>query len=159
MALCGVSPDISLLKWKGGRGVVGQPLPSRKGYPSGIGTRPIPAKHDNTRAGRPIPSDHQGFVHSILLLIERGADINVFSPGLSSSNLLVYTSHPCLYQEKPIHTSGLGVVSASWADTLQRSDSVAVCGNGAWASAISVAARVLVSDFPSYALVLGCPPQ
>ena len=72
MALCGVSPVISLLKRKGGRGVVGQPLPSKRGYPSGIGTRPIPAKHDKTRAGGPIPSEHQGFGHSILLLIERG---------------------------------------------------------------------------------------
>ena len=72
MALRSVSPVISLLKRKGGRGVVGQPLPLKRGYPSSIGTRLIPAKHDNTRAGRPIPSEHQGFGHSILLLIEGG---------------------------------------------------------------------------------------
>ena len=61
-------------------------------------------------------------------------------------------------REKSTHTSGLGVASASWAGILQRSDSVAVCGNGAWASEIRVAARVLASKFPSYVLAPGCPP-
>ena len=61
-----------LLKRKGGGGVVGQPLPMKREYPSGIGTRPIPAKHNNTRAGHPIPSEHQGFSHSLLLLIGSG---------------------------------------------------------------------------------------
>ena len=44
----------------------------KREYPSGIGTRPIPAKHNNTRAGRPIPSEHQGFGHLLLLLIGSG---------------------------------------------------------------------------------------
>ena len=148
----------SLLKRKGGGGVVGQPLPTKREYPSGIGTLPIPAKHNNTRAGRPIPSEHQGFGHSLLLLIGSGANINVFSPGFSSSNLLVYASHRCLYQGKPIHTSGLGVVNASWAGTLRWSDSVAACRNGAWASAIRVAARVLASELCPCVLVPECPP-
>ena len=42
-------------------GVVGQPLLLERGYPSGVGARPTPAKHNNTRAGRPLPSEHQGF--------------------------------------------------------------------------------------------------
>ena len=42
------------------------------GNTSGIGTRPIPAKHNNTRAGRPIPSELQGFGHSLILLIGGG---------------------------------------------------------------------------------------
>ena len=47
---------------EGGKGSSrGNLLPSKRGYPSGIGTRPTPAKHDDTRAGRPIPSEHQGF--------------------------------------------------------------------------------------------------
>ena len=76
-----------------------------------------------------------------------GVDINVFLPGFRHP---IFLSIPVIdvdTREKPTHTSGLGVVSASWA----------VCGNGAWASAIRVAARVLTSDFPPYALALGCP--
>ena len=77
---------------EGGRVVVGQPLPLKRGYPSGIGTLPIPAKHDNTRAGRPIPSEHQGFGHSILLLIERGRRHQRLLAGV------FVIQSPCVYQ-------------------------------------------------------------
>ena len=109
----------SLLKRKGGRGVVGQPFPTKKGNPSGID---IPAKHNNTRdrssntrvwsftplayrkwastsAGynRSSTSSHRGFRHQYLSLYQV---------------IVVYT------RAKPIHTSGLGVGSTSWAGTL-----------------------------------------
>ena len=86
-----------------------------------------------------------------------GVDINVFSPGFRHPIFLSILVIDVYTREKPTHTSGLGVVSASWAGTLRWSDSVAVSRNGAWASAIRVAARVLASDFPPYVLVLGCP--
>ena len=90
--------EFSLLKRKGGRGVVGQPLPLMRGYPSGIGTRPIPAKHNNTRAGHPIPSEHQGFGQLILLLIWNGRRHQRLLARVLSFDLPVYTSHRCLYQ-------------------------------------------------------------
>ena len=86
-----------------------------------------------------------------------GIDINVFSPGFRHPIFLSIPVIDVYTREKPTHTSGLDVVNASWAGTLRWSDSSAVCGNGAWASAICVAARVLTSDFPQYILVLGCP--
>ena len=39
----------SLLKGGGGGGVVGQPLPMKRGNPSGIDPRSTPAKHNSTR--------------------------------------------------------------------------------------------------------------
>ena len=64
---------------------------------------------------------------------------------------------PCLQQQKLIHTSGRGVGSASSAGKLQRSDSWAVCGIGAWASTIHAAVRVLDSEFPPLVSSPGCP--
>ena len=60
MALSGASPVNFTAETEGGRGVVRQLLLLKRGYLSGLGTRPIPVKRDNTRAGRSIPSEHQG---------------------------------------------------------------------------------------------------
>ena len=60
-------------------------------------------------------------------------------------------------RQKLIHTSGRGVGSASSAGRLQRSDSWALCGTGAWASAIHAAVRVLDSGFPPLVSSPGCP--
>ena len=98
MALSGVLPINFAAETEGGRGVVGQPLPLKRGYPSGLGTQPIPTKHNNTRSGRPIPSEHQGFGQWIVLLIWNGRQHQRLLAGVSSSNLPVYTSHRCLYQ-------------------------------------------------------------
>ena len=56
--------------------------------------------------------------------------------GFVINSLCSYQVTVVYTKEKLIHTSGLGVESASLAGTLQKSDSVAVCGIGAWASAI-----------------------
>ena len=62
MALDGDLPRISLLKRKGGKGSSrSNLLPSKRDCPSGVGTRPTPAKRDDTRANRPTSSEHQGF--------------------------------------------------------------------------------------------------
>ena len=65
----------------------------------------------------------------------------------SSEDLLLIPGHqgiPCLYQVKcVIHTSGLGVVGASWAGITLKSDSWAVCVSGAWASAIHACGMIL----------------
>ena len=50
--------------------------------------------------------------------------------GLRHSILLFMPVTVVYSREKPTHTSGLGVVSVSLAGILQRSDSMAVCGNG-----------------------------
>ena len=44
------------------------------------------------------------------------------------------------------------------AGTLQKSDSVAICGMGAWASTIHTAAMVLAGESLQYVLAPGCPP-
>ena len=64
---------------------------------------------------------------------------------------------PCLQQQKLIHIRGRSVGSTSSAGKLQRSDSWAVCGIGAWASAIHAAGRVLDSEFSPLVSFLGCP--
>ena len=86
-----------------------------------------------------------------------GVDINVFSPGFRHPIFLSIPVIDVYTRQKPTDTSGLGVVRASWAGTLRWSNSEAVCGIGAWASAIRVAARVLASDIPLYVPLLGCP--
>ena len=65
----------------------------------------------------------------------------------SSEDFLLIPGHQgisCLYQVKcAIHTSGWGVVGASWAGITLKSDSWAVCVSGAWASAIHACGMVL----------------
>ena len=71
--------------------------------------------------------------------------------GVHHSSSSVYSRSsviPCLYHQKPIHTSGRGAGSTSSAGILQRSDSEAVCRIGAWASAIHAAGRSWQASFP-----------
>ena len=54
---------------------------------------------------------------------------------------------PCLYQGKSaIHTSVRGVVGASWAGITLKSDSWAVCANGAWLTKIHAFEVILGSE-------------
>ena len=77
-----------------------------------------------------------------------GVDI-VFSLGFRHPIFLSIPVIDVYTREKPTHTSGLSAVSASWAGTLRWSDSVAVCGNDAWASAIRVTCLGPGKRFPS----------
>ena len=62
-------------------------------------------------------------------------------------------------RQKLIHTSGRGVGSASSAGRLQRIDSWAVCGTGAWVRAIHAAVRFLDSRFLPLVSYPRCPTQ
>ena len=93
-------------------------LPSKRGYPSGIGTRPTPAKHDDTRAGRPIPSEHQGFGQMDPLAYREWESTSTSSRrGFVIQSSCLQPSSIFYSREKPTHTSNCGVVSASLAGT------------------------------------------
>ena len=104
----------------------------------GIVGRPLPTKMESL-----FPSFIPG--HQRLLVYTRSSTssclyqvINIF---------LLIPGHPaisCLYQGKrAIHTSGWGVVGASWAGIMPTSGSWAICVSGAWASAIHAYGMVL----------------
>ena len=106
----------------------------------GIVGHPLPAKMESL-----FPSFIPG--HQRLLVYTRSSTssclyqvINVFCLYQVINVLLFIPGHPaisCLYQGKrAIHTSGRGVVGASWAGIMPTSGSWAVCVSGAWASAI-----------------------
>ena len=102
-------------KTEGGkRSSRGNLLPSKRDCPRGIGTRPTPAKCDDTRAGRPIPSEHQGFGQMDPLVYRKWASTSTSS----RRGFVIRSSCSCLSsvvysREKPTHTSNCGVVSAS----------------------------------------------
>ena len=81
------------------------------------------------------------------------AGVHHLSSSVYSRSLVI----PCLYHQKPIHSSDHGVGNTSSAGILQRSDSEAVCGIGAWASTIHAAGEVLASEFPPWVSSSGCP--
>ena len=73
--------------------------------------------------------------------------INILLSIPGHQHLLFIPGHPaipCLYQGKrAIHTSGWGVVGASWVGIMPTSGSWAVCVSGAWASTIHAYGMVL----------------
>ena len=78
-------------------------------------------------------------MESQFTLFISGHDVFLFIPG--------HHTFPCLYQGKrAIHTSGRGVVGASWAGITPKSDSWAVCASGTWASVTHADERVLGSE-------------
>ena len=112
MALSGSLPIISLLKRKGSSR--GNLLPLKREYASGVGTRPTPAKSDDTRAGGPIPSEHQGFGQVDPLVYRKWASTSTSSRrGFVIRSSWLRPSSNVYSREKPIHTSNCGVVSAS----------------------------------------------
>ena len=112
----------SLLKWKGGRGVFGQLLPTKKGYPSGIDSRSIPAKHSNNRDRS---SNTRVWSFTFLAYRKWASTSAGYTRSSTSSRRFFRHQYPSSYQvtvvytrAKPIHTSGLGVGSASWGGAL-----------------------------------------
>ena len=136
---------------EGGKGSSRASFANKEGITSGMGY---------TRAATGfqvinIPCLYQGHRH---LLGTPG--LQRLLAGVRHSSFSVYSRSsviPCLYHQKPIHTSGCGVGSASSAGILQRSDSEAVCGIGAWASAIHSAGEVLASEFSPWVASPECP--
>ena len=104
---------------EGGKGSSwGNLLPSKRGYPSGIGTQPTPAKHYNTRAGRPIPFEDQGLGQMDPLAYMEWVSTSTSSRrGFVIQSSCLQPSSVVYSREKPTHTSNCGVVSASWAGT------------------------------------------
>ena len=151
---------------EGGKGSSRAFSANTRGNPSGVDPQSIATKYSNTRgwSSNSFWTPRDG--HLILLFIGSGRRHLLVDPGLQRLLAGVHVINSlCLYQVtvvynkgKPIHTSGLGVESASLAGTLQKSDSVAVCGIGAWASMIHAAAMVLAGESLQYVLAPGCPP-
>ena len=110
--------DNFTVETEGGKGSSrGNLLPSKRDCPSGIGTRPTPAKRDDTRAGRPIPSEHQGFGQVDPLVYRKWASTSSSRRGFVIRSSCLRPSSVVYSREKPTHTSNCGVVSASWAGT------------------------------------------
>ena len=78
--------------------------------------------------------------------------------GFIINSLCSYQVTVVYIKEKLIHASGLGVESASLAGILQRSDSLAICRIGAWASSIHAVVMVLADESLQYVLSPGCLP-
>ena len=100
---------------EGGKGSGrGNLLPSKRDCPSGVGTRPTPAKRDDTRSNRPTSSKRQGFGQMDPLVYRKRRRHQRLLAGVSSFDLSVYVRHLLFIAgQKPTHTSNCGVVSAS----------------------------------------------
>ena len=153
--ICGLNRLTFTAETEGGKGSSRAFSANTRGTPSRVDPRSIATKYSNTRGWLSNSFWTPRYGHLIILFIGSGRRHLLVDPGLQRLLAGVYVINSlCLYQvtvvynkEKPIHTSGLGVESASLAGTLQKSDSVDVCGIGAWASVIHVAAMVLAGEF------------
>ena len=122
-------------------GIVGHPLPTKMGslFPSFIPGHQRPLVYTRSSTSSCLYQVINVFclyqVINVLLFIPGHQHLS-FIPGHPAS--------PCLYQGKrAIHTSGRGVVGASWAGIMPTSSSWAVCVSGAWASTIHAYGMVL----------------
>ena len=105
----------------------------------GVVGRPLPTKMESL-----FPSFIPGHQHLVYTRSSTSSClyqvINVFCLYQVINVLLFIAGHPaisCLYQRKRTsHTSGRGVVGASWAAIMPTSGSLAVCVSGTWASSI-----------------------
>ena len=154
------TPESSLQVGGMGRGFL-----SHSQNSGGIIGRPLSTKMESLFSSF-IPG-HQRLLfipgHQHLLVYTRSSTSSVYTRSSTSSclyqviNVLLFLpghqhlsfipGHPailCLYQGKrAIHTSGRGVVGASWAGIISTSCSWAVCLSGAWASTIHASGMVL----------------
>ena len=159
---CQLRISLTQLKRKGGRGVVGRPLPTKResqvvwAIPGQLQRFQVinnPCLYQGHRHLLGTPGHHRLPAVKWSLTIPRlyqVINIPSFIPG--HWRFLVYTR-----EKRAIHTSGRGVGSASSAYTLQRSDSWAVCVCGAWASSIHAYLTILGSEFPPTVQSPGCP--